>query len=111
MSGVEVIVVFNHIPRTQRQVVQKMRSTTKSTAKRAERIAKRRAPVQTGFLRDHIEAVQVGPVTWTVESGADYSTYQEYGTRYNEAHLFMTGAALEVGARLEAQAAAEMRPL
>lgn len=55
--------------------------------------AKGRAPVDTGFLRSSIQAVQVGPLHWQVRVGADYGVYVEYGTRYMAAQPYLNPAA------------------
>ena len=50
-------------------------------------IARQLAPVDTGYLRDHI-AVKVEGGVYEVISGAEYSTYVEFGTTYSEAQPF-----------------------
>lgn len=57
--------------------------------------ARRRAPVDTGRLRDSIEATRVVPGHWVVTVGAPYGAYVEYGTRYMAAQPFFTPAVEE----------------
>jgi HK97 gp10 family phage protein len=42
--------------------------------------AQGRAPVDTGTLKNSIQAVRVGAAHWRVVVGADYGVYVEYGT-------------------------------
>ena len=55
-----------------------------------EKEAKRRAPVDTGFLRANIRAEDDGS---KVISHAEYSAYQEYGTSKMKAQPYMRPAA------------------
>jgi len=47
-----------------------------------------RAPVDTGFLRDHISVTNSDDTTAQVSSTADYSIYVEMGTRFQTAQPF-----------------------
>jgi HK97 gp10 family phage protein len=61
--------------------------------------AKRRAPVDTGFLRSSIRAVQKGPLHWVVGVGAAYALFIEFGTRRQRAQPFFSPA-VAAGRRL-----------
>lgn len=61
----------------------------------AQFIAKRArdlAPVDTGYMRDHIHAHGTGPKSAQVISEAPYSVYVEYGTSKMAAQPFMRPA-------------------
>jgi HK97 gp10 family phage protein len=70
----------------------------------AER-AKDLAPVDTGYMRDHIRARKHGQLGAVVESTAPYSGFVEYGTRYMAAQPFLRPA-VDQGQREILQAAA-----
>jgi HK97 gp10 family phage protein len=66
-----------------------------SAAASCETLAKELAPVDTGFMRDHIKQTiqaEEGSLQAVVESEADYSVYVEYGTVNQEAQPFFTPA-------------------
>lgn len=42
--------------------------------------AQSNAPVDTGTLRNSIQARRIGPAAWVVEVGADYGVHVEWGT-------------------------------
>lgn len=63
-------------------------SVAQFVAKRARDLA----PVDTGFLRDHIHARKHSQLEAVVAAEADYSGFVEYGTRYMAAQPFMRPA-------------------
>lgn len=58
--------------------------------------AKKRAAVDTGFLRVSILAVRRGPLHWIIGVGAAYALFVEFGTRFTRAQPFFVPA-IEVG--------------
>lgn len=62
-------------------------------ARDIEAQAKARAPVDTGLLKNSIEASQERPYAWRVDSPVEYSVYQEFGTSKMPAHPYMVPAA------------------
>jgi HK97 gp10 family phage protein len=62
---------------------------TQATAKDIEFNAKRLAPVDTGYLKDHIFTDPIDKFTYRVISPAPYSVYQEFGTRFQPGTPFM----------------------
>lgn len=56
--------------------------------------AKTLAPVDTGALKNSIEAKPAGRLTWEVVVGQEYGVYQEFGTTTNRAQPFL-GPAVE----------------
>lgn len=61
--------------------------------------AKRRAPVDTGFLRGSIRVIRKSPLHWVVGVGAAYALFIELGTRFTRAQPFFVPA-VEAGRRL-----------
>jgi HK97 gp10 family phage protein len=68
---------------------------TEMAADEIVRLAKVYAPVDTGYMRDHIQKVGFG-TTWAALSEAFYSMYVEFGTRFMAARPFMRPAAERV---------------
>lgn len=60
---------------------------------RVEAGAKARARVRTGFMRGEIQWHSHGPFEGEVIAGADYTIYNEYGTRYMSAQPMFVPAA------------------
>lgn len=54
--------------------------------------AQQNAPVDTGALRDSIEAEQSASLEWLVHDGVDYGIYQELGTSRMQAQPFVVPA-------------------
>lgn len=63
-----------------------------NTALRVETRAKQLAPVDTGYLKQHIKAEKTGMLSADVDSSANYSIYLEMGTRKMAPHAFMRPA-------------------
>ncbi|KAA8455243.1 HK97-gp10 family putative phage morphogenesis protein [Weissella paramesenteroides] len=63
-----------------------------NTALRVEKRAKNSAPVDTGYLKQHITAEKTGELSADVTSLAEYSIYNEFGTRKMAAHPYMRPA-------------------
>lgn len=56
------------------------------------REARRIAPVDTGYMRDHIQEKDITNKSGVLESSAEYSIFQEYGTSKMRAQPFMRPA-------------------
>lgn len=63
-----------------------------NTALRVETRAKKMAPVDTGYLKQHIQAKKTGMLSAEVNSSANYSIWLEKGTRKMPAKPFMLPA-------------------
>lgn len=63
-----------------------------NTALRVEKRAKFFAPFDTGYLEQRIMAEPDGELSYTVTSKAEYSVYQEWGTRKMAPHPYMVPA-------------------
>jgi len=66
--------------------------------------ARELAPVDTGALRNSIQAFEVDRFHWIVTSPVHYSAFQEYGTSRMAAQPYMTPALEAVRPIVEAQA-------
>ena len=62
------------------------------TAMDLEAHAKSRAPVDTGTLKNSIQATRVGDAHWRVVVGVDYGMYVEWGTVHMAAQPFFQPA-------------------
>ena len=60
----------------------------KNNGERGKAVAKRKAPVDTSFLKNHITTTYQG-MEAHIHAEAGYSGYQEYGTRYQPGTPFM----------------------
>lgn len=79
----------------QRSVAEKVAAELNSAAQSMESLAKQLAPVDTGFMRDHVsqtKTADANDLSAVVESAADYSLYVEYGTVKMDAQPFFTPA-------------------
>lgn len=54
--------------------------------------AQANAPIDTGTLRNSIQARRVGPAAWEVTVGADYGVHVEWGTRHMAAQPYLRPA-------------------
>ncbi|CBL92232.1 HK97 gp10 family phage protein [Leuconostoc gelidum subsp. aenigmaticum] len=63
-----------------------------NTALRVETRAKTMAPVDTGYLKQHIAAQKTGDMSADIDSSASYSIFLEMGTRRMSPHPFMNPA-------------------
>ena len=60
--------------------------------------AMQKAPVETGYLKRSITlSIKDDGMTAEVRAGASYAPYQEYGTRFIDAHPFMKPSLTEQG--------------
>jgi HK97 gp10 family phage protein len=85
--------VYNRIPQVIAAVEANSRTAVKAHADKIAADARRRAPVQTGYLRSSIraESVSIGK-TAQIVVGADYGRFVEWGTYKMAAHPFLTPA-------------------
>jgi len=81
------------------EIIAKMETDVAAAVERAgyrfEAEAKSRARVDTGNMRREIRWSSTGQFTGQIEGGADYTVYNEYGTRYMTAQP-MFGPAGEI---------------
>ena len=93
--------VSTRFPALQALTLARAAAAIEKAALDIEAQAKSRAPVDTGLLRNSINASPTGPLEWTVESPVSYSVYQEFGTRKMPAHPYMLPAVEFVKPSLE----------
>lgn len=65
-----------------RKVIEQAGKVVKNNTERLKASAKAKAPVDTGFLKNHITSSYPNRLEGHVKSEAAYSGYQEYGTRF-----------------------------
>ena len=83
--------VTNNTRRVRATVNQRVDRAIRAAAFQIEGHAKAGAPVDTGNLRNSINA-SGHDSEWRVDSPAEYSIYQEFGTRYQAAQPYMVPA-------------------
>ena len=79
-----------------RKVIEQSEKVVKNNTERLKASAKSKAPVDTGFLKNHITSSYPDRLEGHVKSEAAYSGYQEYGTRFQTGKPFMRPALKEV---------------
>lgn len=89
-ADVKWTVVVNDLPRIRKDMVARAEAILTKTAMDLEAGMKRRAPVDTGNLRNSIRAVRINSQHWRVEVGAEYGWYVEAGTVRNAPQPFFT---------------------
>lgn len=76
--------IYNAHPKAVEQSIQ----VVKNKGEKGKKVAKESAPRDTGFLKDHIKVTYHG-MEAHINSGASYSGYQEYGTRFMSGKPYM----------------------
>lgn len=93
-------ITANAFPRIIQGIEAKARAVVTKTAMDLEAHAKTRVPVDTGTLKNSIQAAEVsggpGTVHWRVTVGADYGLYVEWGTVNMAAQPFIQPAVAAV---------------
>lgn len=80
-----------------RKVIEQSGKVVKNNTERLRASAKAKAPVDTGFLKNHITSSYPNRLEGHVKSEAAYSGYQEYGTRLQpDGKPFMRPALWEI---------------
>lgn len=89
-------VTFTRFPQVKAHMVMAAEAAVGKAALDMQAQMQVRAPVDTGFLKNSIQARKVGPAHWRLTVGADYGVYLEYGTRFMAAQPFFFPAVAEV---------------
>jgi HK97 gp10 family phage protein len=89
-------IVYNNFPKIAANLEPRVGKAVAKAALDIEAKAKSAAPVDTGNLKNSIQASEVGPTHWRVTAGADYSLYVEMGTVFMAAQPFMGPAVDQV---------------
>lgn len=85
-------IVENKFPQIIAGMEAKAEAIVAKTALDLEAHAKGRAPVDTGTLKNSIQAMRVGDAHWRVVVGVDYGMYVEWGTVHMAAQPFFQPA-------------------
>lgn len=91
-----VRIVYNHLPKLGRELPPKCNQTVQKAALKCETYAKDVCPVDTGALRNSIEAHSVDANTWEIAPHTEYAIYVEFGTRKMAARPYMRPAAEKI---------------
>lgn len=86
----------NDFPKIIAGLNDKAEAIVAKTALDLEGHAKSRAPVDTGTLKNSIQATKIGPAHWRVVVGVDYGMYVEWGTANMAAQPYFQPAILAV---------------
>jgi len=89
-------IVQNDFPKIIAGLEPKAEAIVAKTAMDLEAHAKSRAPVDTGTLKNSIQATKIGPAHWRVVVNVDYGMYVEWGTANMAAQPFLQPAILAV---------------
>ena len=89
-------IVQNDFPKIISGMEAKAEAIVAKTALDLEAHAKSRAPVDTGTLKNSIQATKIGPAHWRVVVGVEYGMYVEWGTANMGAQPFLQPAILAV---------------
>jgi HK97 gp10 family phage protein len=82
----------NRFPSIIQGMETKAEAIVAKTAMDLEAHAKSLAPVDTGTLKNSIQASRIGDARWRVVVGAEYGMYVEWGTVHNAAQPFLQPA-------------------
>jgi HK97 gp10 family phage protein len=93
---------FDRLPSLPAEVRRRLSLVVRKTAKDVEARAKTRAPVDTGALKNSIQARPRDELTSEVVVGQEYGLYQEFGTVKMAARPFLRPAVEEVAPAFEA---------
>lgn len=91
-----VKVLFNHIPRIKAAVPGNLERTVRGAALQCETYAKDIVPVDTGALKNSIQAKPESPQVWEVAPHTEYAIYVEFGTYKMRAQPYMRPAAEKI---------------
>lgn len=94
MSGltVNVDVRSNRLPAIAAMLRPRAEAVISKAAHDIEAAAKSQAPVDTGALRNSIQAHPEAALAWVVAVGVEYGIYQEFGTRKMAAQPYLIPA-------------------
>lgn len=92
MISATIEVKFDNLPKLTPALNRRVEQIVEGAAFACEGQAKAFAPVDTGTLRNSIQASPESPKSWIVAVGVDYGVHQEFGTGRIPAHPYMTPA-------------------
>ena len=86
------VTLTSKIPQLVASIEQKAALVVRKTAIDIEARAKANAPVDTGFLRNSIQAKNIGPLKSIVGEAAEYAAFVEFGTSQTPAQPHLVPA-------------------
>lgn len=86
------MVARNNVAKWSAQKRAAMNDAIKAAAFIVQAGAAGNAPVDTGALKNSIQAYEINPELWRVEDGVTYGIFQELGTSRSQAKHFLGGA-------------------
>lgn len=92
MYKMQIDVVYNKLPKLPAALRREAERAVERNARECGAVAKSLAPVDTGKLRDSIDARPDGSMAWVVGPHTDYAAYVEYGTSRMAAQPYLTPA-------------------
>lgn len=95
-----VTIVFDFLPEIAAGMTAKAAAAVAKAAHDIEAGAKAEAPIDTGALRNSIQANPEGALAWVIAVGIEYGIYQEFGTSKMPAHPFLIPAFTRVAPTL-----------
>lgn len=96
MINATIEIKINKLPGMAISLNRRVAEICESAAFACEAQAKVNAPVDTGFLRNSIQASPENPQSWIVAVGADYGIHLEFGTGKQPAQPYLTPASESV---------------
>lgn len=93
MPRIAAVLEFNKFPEIARKLPRETAQIVAETALAIETHAKLFVPVDTGNLRNSIQAQEESATQWVVATGVEYAEYVEFGTSRMAARPYMTPAA------------------
>jgi HK97 gp10 family phage protein len=101
-----VQIIYNHSQAASQQVQKQLSEIIQAATYAVEADAKKRAPVDTGALRNSIQSSFPTPKTGVVSASVEYAPYVELGTIHNKPQPFLFPALKAVKPMLRARLAA-----
>lgn len=102
--GLEVKIDAGGFDRLGRAVRRKLAQALQEEAETFRDRAKQLSPVDTGALRDSLEAVQLNEDEWEVHDGVPYGIHQNYGFRHHQSGQHVPGSGFFSQAQAESEA-------
>lgn len=96
-------VVFNHSASVAKQIDKQVADIIQRATYAVEADAKKRAPVDTGALRNSIQSSFPSAKTGVVSAGVEYAPYVEFGTIHNRPQPFLLPSLRAVMPKLRMQ--------
>lgn len=96
MINPTIEVRLNNLPKITAALTPSVAAEIQRAAFQCEALAKSLAPVDTGLLRNSIQAEEEGQLSWIVGPHTDYAAHVEFGTHRMPARPYLTPAVEQV---------------